>query len=799
MESSFPFIYFKNTVQSILIIILIISNVYAQTSYRMSLVSRTEIPELSSSIWGYTDSKGEEFALIGTREGLKVYSLKTPESPELMGFIKGTFSPWRELKTYKQYAYIVTEHEDGLLIVNLESPRDSLPFVFRKKYYKKNTDSIEVKTSHTIFINERGYCFLAGAAPNGYSCTILDLNKDPWQPEVAAVLNKEYFHEVYATADTLYSAELFNGAVGIWNISDIENPEKINEARTHSHFTHAVWKEKDRSILYSADEVSSAFVESWDISNPHRVKPLDQFKVDNNRIKNIIPHNVFHKDSFLFVSYYTEGIRVLNTSYPYNLVEVAYYDTYEKAEGGFHGCWSIYPFFSSGLIIASDIENGLFVLKMDKTKACYLEAIVVDKKTKQPIANATLKIKTTQRENTEQTDNLGRFYTGSSEPETIQIEIKKLGYFTLNTTVQLSEQSIQRDTFYLEAKPQFDFTTNLKDFKTGEKISEANCKLIAEDVVYDQTKSENGIIVFEKVYENQYQLICGKWSYDYAVDQFYLNENKELSYTLDKAYRDDIVFQYPWQVATQDSFVSWRRTDFSDLRTIVSNYPSADLPNDFGNSALITTNFDYNSSNYRLRGEMLLKSPPMDLRNSTELNLNYSVWAYGGGGGAEMQTFLLFGTEQYFLENIPLNLSGKFNPESHYKINIASKKRDSVYFVFRLYNNPDSIETGTSLRAALDGFYAIGNETLADQKAHPKQQKPGIIFRQMDQKLVISHPHHDQLNCTIINDIGQTLYSGKLTNSGQTEISIDKLRTGNYIALIDQKYSYLFQWFDRIK
>jgi len=46
------------------------------------------------------------------------------------------------------------------------------------------------------------------------------------------------------------------------------------------------------------------------------------------------------------------------------LTEVAYFDTYPADDGAqFNATWSNYPYFESGNIIVSDIEQGLFILK----------------------------------------------------------------------------------------------------------------------------------------------------------------------------------------------------------------------------------------------------------------------------------------------------------------------------------------------------------------------------------------------------------------------------------------------------
>ena len=48
-----------------------------------------------------------------------------------------------------------------------------------------------------------------------------------------------------------------------------------------------------------------------------------------------------------------------------NPKEIAYFDTapFHPNTAGFNGAWSVYPFFKSGTIIVSSIEQGLFIVK----------------------------------------------------------------------------------------------------------------------------------------------------------------------------------------------------------------------------------------------------------------------------------------------------------------------------------------------------------------------------------------------------------------------------------------------------
>ena len=68
------------------------------------------LPGSSSSCWGYTDpGTGTEYAIIGKEFGTGFYSLADPRHPVLVKFIPGPSSGWREMKTYRQWCYIVSE------------------------------------------------------------------------------------------------------------------------------------------------------------------------------------------------------------------------------------------------------------------------------------------------------------------------------------------------------------------------------------------------------------------------------------------------------------------------------------------------------------------------------------------------------------------------------------------------------------------------------------------------------------------------------------------------------------------
>jgi hypothetical protein len=77
-------------------------------------------------------------------------------------------------------------------------------------------------------------------------------------------------------------------------------------------------------------------------------------------------HNLYIKGNLIFEANYQAGLQVLRIDNigAASMTQVAHFDIYPTANThNYNGAWSSYPYFSSGNIIVSGIEQGLFVLQ----------------------------------------------------------------------------------------------------------------------------------------------------------------------------------------------------------------------------------------------------------------------------------------------------------------------------------------------------------------------------------------------------------------------------------------------------
>jgi choice-of-anchor B domain-containing protein len=322
----------------------------------MDLVGNLPYSQGTNDIWGYADGSSE-YALVGTVTGFSVVDVTNPSNPIELFFIEGSSSTWRDIKTWGKYAYVTTEAEDGLLIVDL-SDLSGQTYVYTQEFFL---------TSHNIYIDENGYAYIFGADTGNGGAIILDLTIDPMNPTIAGIFDDYYLHDGMVRGDTLWGSAIYAGVFSVIDVSDKSNPSIMSSYPTSCQFTHNAWISDDNNYLFTTDETSGCYIGSYDVSDIYNIQEIDlvqEWTGDGayGQQEEVIPHNTHVFGDYLVTSYYTSGVTIIDASDPFNLIEVAYYDTSPSSGGSFDGCWGAYPYLPSGLILATDQQEGLFVL-----------------------------------------------------------------------------------------------------------------------------------------------------------------------------------------------------------------------------------------------------------------------------------------------------------------------------------------------------------------------------------------------------------------------------------------------------
>lgn len=421
---------------SILTLQFCASQAIAQTN--VTLLATFDFPdEQLANVWGYS-SGGSEYALVGTFDGTAIIDITDPGAPDLITTVDGPNSQWREIKTYGDYAYVVTEGGfNGIQIIDLSDLPNNNP---QHHYYVCAVPGQgNVTKAHALHVDETaGFLYVYGSNLISGKPIVIDLNTDPYNPSYAGRFNGiGYVHDGYADNNMMYAGHILAGLFSIVDFSDKSNPIQLGTQQTPGSFTHNTWL--SGSTLLTTDEISNSFLTSYNVSDPGDIQELD--RIQSNPGSGSIVHNTYILNNYAVSSWYRDGFTIVDVDRPANIIQVGDYDTYPDAGGnGFNGCWGVYPYFPSGTIIASNIkkfgtdDGELLIFSADYVRGCYLEGKAVNEDLN-PLSSVKIEILTTNA--LENTGANGLYKTGLLTPGLYTVRASKPGYITVETDVTL--------------------------------------------------------------------------------------------------------------------------------------------------------------------------------------------------------------------------------------------------------------------------------------------------------------------------------------------------------------------------
>ena len=425
---------------------------YAQDSLNVNKLGRFDYSVDLSDIWGYAGNEGKEYALVGLRNGVSIVNIT--QAPVLNEIIRipGVPSIWRDLKTWGHHAYVThditrnpaTMPAQGLLVINMDSIDEGrIPtYQYLKLPIPINGGFDTLKTAHNLYIDENGICYIFGANVGNGGALMFDLNSNPWNPMFIGLWDEDYLHDGVVRGDTLWGSAVFAGNFVVVDVSNKAFPITQSARLTPAQFTHNAWFSGNNKYLFTTDEVAAAPVTAYDVSNINNIREIDQIRSSLN--PQAIPHNAHWHNNFLVNSYYTSGVQIVDVREPDMMVEVGYYDTSPNfSDDTFNGCWGAYPWLPSGRILASDMQEGLYVLSSTYPRASHLRLHVRHAITKVPIPAALF----SSNGQSQGTSNInGNFKQGLLLNGLYNITVSASGFNTENLSMPLMAGQTLVDT-----------------------------------------------------------------------------------------------------------------------------------------------------------------------------------------------------------------------------------------------------------------------------------------------------------------------------------------------------------------
>jgi choice-of-anchor B domain-containing protein len=725
-----------------------------------------------NDVWGYVDETGKEYAIVGTTEGTSILDVSDPTSPIEIFWIAGSSSIWRDPCVHGDYAYVTTEANDGLLIIDL-SPLPSSSVLPTSTYF--GTTTPQLLSAHTCFVDENGFAYVFGSNRGNGGALILDVQTNPMQPTEVGFFDNWYVHDGFVRNDTMFLAHISDGFVSLVDVSYKANPILLGTKNTPNNFSHNIWPSDDGQTVFTTDEVSGAFLAAYNISDPQNIVEID--RIQNSPGQGVIPHNAHVRGNHLISSYYSDGIVVHDITYPDNMVKVAEFDTYPTQTSGFDGCWGVYPFLPSGNLLASDITEGLFIIGLNYQQASYLEGMVTDASTLAAIQGVSIQIIADDQVELSRVD--GSYKTGILATGTYDVIYSKVGYYSQTLSVQLVQGQIVIQNVQLIPIPPFQLTINVYDASTSLPIADALIQMKVP--LLEQQGITNGLGQEQMTlyYQEQYDVSVVKWGYFPSCFNQVVDQNTGvLNIYLEKGYHDEFTFDLGWIVGGNATTGMWERgipnsTSSGSAPGNDAEFDCTDKAYITGNDATLNPDLDDVDG-----GVTLLTSPSMDLSSYTDPYLNFSYWFYCFHGNTPDDTLKIVVTNGFtavVIAKLPAyeNLFYQWVPMS-IRLSDYIVPSATMQIVFRVSDNDPNVNI---TEAGIDYFY-ISNSNVLDVNSSAMEE--GVIY-----------PNPTSGNLTVksamsIGDFELLDLNGKVVLSGishksEMELDISALKSGFYI------------------
>lgn len=367
----------------ILFAFLSASAAFAQTVYPASNFTLCSVisPETNinsfgskySGCWGwYQASKNREYAIAGSSSGTYWVDVTNPYLPTVCAFKAGktTTTVWREIKTYQNYCYVVSDDSgpNSFQIFDMQYLPDSVHKVY---------DGVNIfRRTHALWVDgNKLYCSSVTYSNNSKSTLDIYSLATPTAPTLIRKLNQDApfittVHDTYANNDTVFVSCGYQGLYAFVLTPPTYSFTQVGSLTSYpsSGYNHSSALTPNRKTLVFMDEVPASLpIKIADVQNLGNIQVQATF----NQFTQTTPHNPFMgNDSLCFVSAYSDGLQLINIKNPTAPFLAGYFDTHPQGGGNinnyiddYDGQWGAYPFFPSKNIFALDQSNGIFMLR----------------------------------------------------------------------------------------------------------------------------------------------------------------------------------------------------------------------------------------------------------------------------------------------------------------------------------------------------------------------------------------------------------------------------------------------------
>lgn len=330
-----------------------------------------------SGCWGwYQASKGKEYAIVGTSAKTYFIEVTNPAAPVIRDSVmaKHAGCTWRELKTYQNYCYVVSDDSppNSFQIIDMQYLPDSVHVVYDDKTYFERGHTVWVD-GNKLYVGGVTYSTSIGVNMQVYSLAT------PTAPVLLRSLSQDYpsinyVHDMFVINDTVY-ASCGNQGLYVFKFNTSGNTfTQLGSftGYTEAGYNHSSYITTNRQSLVFCDEAPTGL--SFKVANVSNLSNITLSSLAKpNTNTEFVAHNPYVVgNKYAYVSCYQDGLMLYDITNPASPVLAGYFDTHPQGganagnnygSGSYRGNWGAYPYLPSGLIIACDMQNGVFFLQ----------------------------------------------------------------------------------------------------------------------------------------------------------------------------------------------------------------------------------------------------------------------------------------------------------------------------------------------------------------------------------------------------------------------------------------------------
>ena len=584
---------------------------------------------IANDVTAFVAPNGTEYAIVGYYKGTSVVSLANPAAPVEVAWLpaqNGTGNVWRDVEVWGNYCYVTQENEGtGMHIINLSNTNN-----ITATWWKPNLAGLGTMSSgHTLYVAD-GFMYVNGTNLAGGSTLIFDL-ATPMSPTYVGKTDGRYVHDSYVRGNRLYTANVNDGELKIYDITNKANPVLLATQGTPVAFAHNCWLSDDSNHIFVTEERSNAPITAYNISDVNNITEVSRFT--GSLGQDAVFHNIYMvAGDFGVVANYTDGVRILDCSRPHNIVEVGNYDTYPGAitTTEFEGVWACYPYLPSGRLLAADISEGLFVFQPTYQRACWLEGEVTDAVTGNVINGAAVTISAAGMSRT--TDIGGDYATGTVTAGSYSVTYSKFGYISQTVNVSLVNGQVVVENIALQPANTFSYTGKVVEAGTNTPLANAPLELKTTGATFNSFTNAAGDFTVSGLLTGSYDVMVGHWGHEtrFLSAQQLSSNTGMVTIPLAKGYQDPFAIDLGWVVendaACTDGF--WVRglpdnVSFQGFQLT----PDTDDPTDLGELCYLTDNTGGQIGSADVDGGLTkFTSPAMDLSTMTDPYIKFKLW-----------------------------------------------------------------------------------------------------------------------------------------------------------------------------